>query len=206
MTPLPWKKALILAPHTDDEYGCAGTIARLVEEGGGVFIYTLSGCEDSAPEGFSRNAMRREALAVACAFGCPVDVAYYDVRKFPEQRQAILDSLRKFDRPDVVFCPSPRDVHQDHATVAAEAIRAFKHTTILGYELPQNNVAFENAVYVHLTEAHVEKKIAALAHYASQAHRPYMDPAVIRSLARVRGMQAGTTYAEAFEPIRIHLP
>ena len=39
MIPLPamieaWKRVLVLAPHTDDgEFGCGGTMARLVESG-----------------------------------------------------------------------------------------------------------------------------------------------------------------------------
>src|SRR2546430_15964444 len=38
-----WKRALILAPHTDDgELGCGGTTARLVEAGGGGREVALS--------------------------------------------------------------------------------------------------------------------------------------------------------------------
>ena len=34
---IPMRKALVLAPHTDDgELGCGGTVARLLEEGSEV--------------------------------------------------------------------------------------------------------------------------------------------------------------------------
>src|ERR1700758_4174297 len=63
----------------------------------------------------------------------------FDVRTFPERRQEILEALVALWeewKPDVVFQPSLHDVHQDHRTVAEEGLRAFKRTTILGYEIP----------------------------------------------------------------------
>ena len=36
--------------------------------------------------------------------------------------------------------PSLNDIHQDHATIAQEGLRAFKGCTILGYELIWNNL------------------------------------------------------------------
>ena len=50
---------------------------------------------------------------------------------------------------------------------------------------------------------HLETKVHALAAYESQGFRPYSSPGFIRSLATVRGVQAGATYAEAFEPIQL---
>ena len=50
--------------------------------------------------------------------------------------------LRAEWQPDVVFQPPHHDVHQDHQTIAQEGLRAFKRTTILGYEIPWNNFDF----------------------------------------------------------------
>ena len=42
------KKILILAPHTDDgEFGCGGTIAKLIEAGAEVHYAAFSACEQS---------------------------------------------------------------------------------------------------------------------------------------------------------------
>ena len=42
------KRVLVLAPHTDDaEFGCGGTIAKMVESGSKVFIAAFSACEQS---------------------------------------------------------------------------------------------------------------------------------------------------------------
>ncbi len=114
----------------------------------------------------------------------------------------MLIELRDRLRPDLVLMPSSFDIHQDHRTVYEEGLRAFKHATVLGYELPQNTLGFENTLFVSLDEFSMDQKIAALSEYKSQAHRPYANPDFIRSLARVRGVQGGFEYAEAFEVIR----
>jgi N-acetylglucosamine malate deacetylase 1 len=105
--------------------------------------------------------------------------------------------------PDVVFQPSLHDVHQDHQVIAAEGLRAFKRTTILGYEIPWNNFDFAYQAYVALEEAHIERKIAALAKYASQQHRRYADSEYIRNLARMHGVNVNREFAECFQVYRI---
>ena len=90
----------------------------------------------------------------------------FDVRTFPERRQDILEllvGLWEEWQPDVVFQPSHHDVHQDHQTIAQEGLRAFKRTTILGYEIPWNNFEFSYGCYVALERRHVERKVAAVA-------------------------------------------
>nr|WP_287420960.1 hypothetical protein [Candidatus Brachybacter algidus] len=110
--------------------------------------------------------------------------------------------LRKEIDPDIIFIPSPRDIHQDHSTVANEAIRAFKTKTIYGYELIWNNIDFKTNAFIVLQERHVAKKIEALNAYQTQAGKDYLNPDFIRSLAVVRGTQIGKPFAEAFELIR----
>ena len=90
----------------------------------------------------------------------------FDVRTFPERRQDILEQLVELWeelRPDAVFQPSHHDVHQDHQTIAQEGLRAFKRTTVLGYEIPWNNFDFAYGAYIALEQRHLEKKMAALA-------------------------------------------
>ena len=48
----------------------------------------------------------------------------------------------------------------------------------------------------------MKRKINALKEYKSQAKKNYFNPDFIRSLAKTRGIQFGTTYAECFEVIR----
>ena len=52
--------------------------------------------------------------------------------------------------------PTIGDIHQDHHTIAAEGLRAFKRTTILGYEIPWNQFRFAKQAYVVLEERHLD--------------------------------------------------
>jgi LmbE family N-acetylglucosaminyl deacetylase len=204
-----WKRALVLAPHTDaGEFGCGGTMARLVEEGAEVRYVAFSIATRSLPEGFAPDTLRHEVAAATAELGIPAEaltVHDFDVRTFPDHRQEILELLIALWHewePDVVFQPSLHDIHQDHQTVATEGIRAFKRTTILGYEIPWNNLDFAYQAYLALEQRHIERKSAALARYASQQHRRYADPEYVWSLARTHGINVNRDFAEVFQVYR----
>jgi LmbE family N-acetylglucosaminyl deacetylase len=204
------KSILILSPHTDDaELGCGGTIKLLLEQKNQVHIAAFSACRHSVLAGFPEDVLIQEIKASTRELGIPVDNLHlfdYDVRTFNFHRQEILDdilNLRNKIKPDVVFVPSVNDIHQDHYTIAQEAVRAFKFSTLLCYELPWNNFEFKTTLFYSLEQKHVDAKMRALACYKSQAHRPYMKPDFIQSLAKVRGVQVGLPLAEVFEVVRM---
>lgn len=203
------KRVLVLAPHTDDEFGCAGTISRFVRSGADVRYIAFSRCEESVPAGFPASTLEVECRACLGELGLGpdrVDVLGFRVRHFPSVRQDILEHLVKYARqwrPEIVLLPSSFDTHQDHATVFAEGFRAFKHSTLLGYEMPQNLIAFSNSAFVALEDADISLKLRSLACYKSQEFRPYSTEEFIKGLACVRGVQCDARYAEAFEVIRL---
>jgi len=205
-----WRRALVLAPHTDDgEFGCGGTMTRLVDAGCEVRYHAFSIATRSLPPGFPPDTLAHEVRAATTELGIPerqLTVHDFDVRTFPDRRQDILELLvALWDewQPDVVFQPSLHDIHQDHQTIAQEGLRAFKRTTILGYEIPWNNFDFSYQWYVSLDEHHVERKIAALEHYASQRHRRYANQEYVRNLARMHGTNVNREYAEVFQIYRV---
>lgn len=204
------KRVLVLAPHTDDgELGCGATIAKLIESGSEVYYAAFSTADESVPKGFPSNQLEVEVKAATKKLGIKKEnlfVYKYHVRKLNYVRQEILETLIKLRaevKPEVVFLPSSKDIHQDHVTVTNEGIRAFKFCTILGYELIWNNLSFNTDCFITLKEKHVKKKIKALKAYKTQAGKAYMDPDFIRSLAKVRGTQIGVDFAETFEVIRL---
>ncbi|MDQ3874527.1 MAG: PIG-L family deacetylase [Actinomycetota bacterium] len=208
-----WRRVLVLAPHTDDgELGCGGTMARLVEAGVEVRYVAFSIATRSLPPGFPPDTLAREVREATAVLGVGEErltVHDFEVRTFPEHRQEILELLIElWDelKPDAVLQPSLKDIHQDHQVVAAEGLRAFKRTTVLGYEIPWNNFNFDNQAYVGLERPHLERKIAALAKYASQQHRKYADPEYVWNLARTNGINVGREYAEVFEVYRVVVP
>jgi len=205
-----WRRVLVLAPHTDDgEFGCGGTMARLVEAGTEVRYVAFSIATKSLPEGFPPDTLAREVREATAEIGIPqeaLDVHDFEVRTFPEHRQEILEvliGLWEEWHPDAVLQPSLSDIHQDHQVVAAEGLRAFKRTTVLGYEIPWNTLNFNYQAYVSLERHHVERKVTALARYESQQHRNYANPEYIWNLARTRGINVGREFAEAFEVYRV---
>ena len=204
-----FKKVLVLAPHTDDgELGCGGTIARLVDLGAEVHYAAFSTAEASVPPGFPKDILRREVMEATGTLGIRQDFVHifgFEVRKLNYVRQEILEQLvrlRSVLEPDLVLTPSLNDIHQDHATVSTEAIRAFKFRSVWGYELIWNNLTFSTTAFVRLERQHVDRKISALSRYTSQAGRDYMSPDFHMALARTRGVQIGASYAESFEIIR----
>jgi LmbE family N-acetylglucosaminyl deacetylase len=204
------RRVLVLAPHTDDgEFGCGATMARLVDDGADVRYVAFSIATRSLPEGFAPDTLAREVREATAELGIPeanLTVHDFDVRTFPERRQEILELLIALWNewaPDLVFQPSLHDVHQDHQTVAAEGLRAFKRTTILGYEIPWNNFDFAYQAYFALEARHLERKVAALAKYASQQHRRYANPDYAWNLARTHGINVNREYAEVFQVYRV---
>jgi LmbE family N-acetylglucosaminyl deacetylase len=207
---IEWERVLVLAPHTDDgEFGCGGTMVRLVEAGVDVRYVAFSIATKSLPEGFAPDTLAREVKEATAEIGIPADnltVHNFPVRTFPERRQDILELLiEEWEqwKPDAVFQPSLHDVHQDHQVIAAEGLRAFKRTTVLGYEIPWNNFDFSYQAYFALNEAQIERKVSALAKYASQQHRRYSDSEYIRNVARTHGINVNREYAEVFQVYRV---
>ncbi|MFX0168065.1 MAG: PIG-L deacetylase family protein [Candidatus Hodarchaeota archaeon] len=196
-----FKNVLVLSPHTDDgELGAGGTIARLVENGSYVTYYAFS-----APKVRLKNECKKSLAVLGVS-----DFKIFDiqVRIFPKLRQEILDILYAFNQEteiDLVLTPSTNDLHQDHQTVTNEALRIFKDSTILGYELPWNLIVFRESCFIPLQDHHVEKKIQALWNYQSQIEtkKQYFNKEYLESLMRSRGLKINRAYAEAFEAIKV---
>lgn len=194
------KTVLVLAPHLDDgELGAGGLIARLAREGAEVHYVGFS---------FSRNtALWSEHERAARCLGIDPGVVYdFPTRRFQSHRQEILDRIitirNEFD-PDTVLLPATNHTHQDHHVVTAEAIRAFRKVTLLGYEVTVGARGPLNvACFMPLLLQDVEVKVKAVACFQSLANRVYMTEEAVLSIVQMRGLQINTQYAEAFEVLR----
>lgn len=207
-----FKDVLVLAPHTDDgELGAGGTISKLIESGACVTYVAFSTAEQSLPDGLPKNTLSIEVKAATKVLGIEPKNLYilnYEVRRLNYFRQELLEdliSLRNQNSFDLILTPSTYDVHQDHAVVTQEAVRAFKNNTILGYELVWNNLQSTSECISILEKKHIKNKIESLKKYQSQSTRNYLSLEFIFALAKVRGTQIGVSYGEAFEVIRLIL-
>ena len=113
-----FEKILVIAPHTDDgEFGCGGSIAKFVEEGRSVFYVAFSTAEESVPHGMPKNILEIEVREATRILGIPegnLIIYKFQVRRLNYHRQEILEELIKIKRdinPDVLFLPSPHDLH-----------------------------------------------------------------------------------------------
>jgi len=208
-------KILFLGAHIDDiDIGCGGSMIRFIKEGNEVYYAAFSIAEDSLPAGLSKDTLIKEVKVAAKIIGIKPENLFifkYPVRKFPQYRQEILEDLVKLNekiKPELTFLPAVDDLHQDHAVIAIEGIRAFRYSSILSYEIPANNISFTASAFITLEEWHVEKKMKAVKCYKSQElrrkslGRKPIDLGRIKALAQVRGNQIRVDYAEAFDIVR----
>ena len=113
-----------------------------------------------------------------------------------EQLAATLQGIR----PDLVLVPSRDDAHQDHRLLAELAWQLCRGSTIWEYEIPKwdGDLGRPNT-YVPITPEILQAKVHLLhRHYSSQHDKPWYDEQVFRGLARLRGMECGSEFAEAF--------
>ena len=197
------KRILLIGAHGDDEVASAGFLSKFLRRGHEVFvvIFSFGNIADIAVPEFD---------ACLKVLGIEKENSFkyqYPIRHFPEYRQPILEelvALRKEIKPHVVLVPNSMDIHQDHHVVFSESRRAFDKCTILGYESPKHLLSVNNICYVRLNTEDCKKKIACMDCYKSQAFRMNGGCAAFwEPLAKLRGIQAGCKYAEAFEVIRM---
>lgn len=198
------KKVIAIAPHVDDvELGAGATIYRLAKTNE-VWYVGLS-----VPPLVTADVFMEEFHASSCALGLSPErtiLKSFDPRNLFDSRGDILQlfyDLYKDLRPDLVFIPNSQDIHQSHEVVYAEARRAFKFTTMLGYELPWNSMDFSMDVFITLTKEEVDAKVAAINAFTTQKNRLFFSNDIVADLARVRGKQIGREYAECFELVRL---
>ena len=107
-----FRNVLVLAPHTDDgEFGCGGTMARLIEGGAQVTYAAFSTAARSVPPDFPRDILKTEVRQATQILG--IDEAHllvydFEVRTFPTVRQDILEELivlQQRSSPTASSCP-----------------------------------------------------------------------------------------------------
>lgn len=213
------ERVLFVGAHCDDiELFAGGLLAELCLGGlgaghrVGVLVFSdHRGVVDDARAHAAREEMRANLalLGRLAAEGGRAPVDHTELLlpacrgAFEAERGAIyaaLESLR--DRYDLVVTHAPTDSNQDHAQVAAEAMRVFKaHASLLGGEFPSNDLGdFRAQLFVPISPRALDAKVRMIGAYASQRFggRPYFDEGAIRGLARMRGGQIREEAAEAF--------
>lgn len=198
-------RVLFIGAHPDDiELGCGALIAHILPQTE-VLCVTLSDNQKN-PDLPNLPAEHYRSMA---ALGVPkksVILRDFETRRFPERRQEILEymiQLNRSFRPEIVFVHTKADIHQDHGTITEEGLRAFRGTTVLGYDVLRSSYGFFPNFLVEVSEQAVERKIAALAEYKTYHSRYYFDPSITRSTMIRHGALAERPFAEGFDILRV---
>ena len=195
-------RVVALGAHADDlEIGAGGTVVRLLSERPHTHVWwtVLSGSPERAAE-----ARAAAADLLAGAAEAHVHAASFDDGLFPQRAEAIRAWVRETlgaVQPHLVLTHRLADAHQDHRAVAELSWQTFRGATVAAYEIPkwEGDGGRPNA-YVALDDATAARKLDALArHFPSQAGKGWYDRETFAGLLRLRGVEAGVRFAEAFE-------
>ena len=199
------KSLLFLGAHPDDiELGCGALIAEIAGVTD-IHCYTFSDNQQN-PE---LKDLVAEYAASMQALGLKdgqFELGSFQTRRFPEHRQEVLEqmlALRRQYQPQIVFVHTAKDVHQDHGTLTQEAIRAFRGTTVLGYDVLRSSYGFFPDFLVEVSGQAVENKLLALSQYKTYSNKYYFSSEILRATAIRHGALAERPFAEGFDLIRM---
>ncbi|MGH9819635.1 MAG: PIG-L deacetylase family protein [Pyrinomonadaceae bacterium] len=218
------KKALVIAPHPDDEtLGVGGTIRRLADSGYEVSVLTVAAHMPPLYSNETHETTVSEARAAQKVLGVHkgifLDNPAVLLGDIPlhEFNSTILDNVKNV-APDVLLVPY-YDRHVDHrlvfdaCMVAArpvgpgkdiKLVAAFETISETHWNAPHIEPNFTPNFFVDIT-AQIDKKLEAMSCFKSQLHE-FPGPRSIealKALALFRGSQAGYGYAEALHIIRM---
>lgn len=198
---------LALGAHPDDiEIACGGTLLRLAAS-----VPDLTAEFVLATGNEERLAEARQAAELFLP-GCAVSVTSAGLPdgRLPahwDEAKEFLETAAQRISPDLILAPSSHDAHQDHRTVAELATTVWRDHLVLGYEIPKwDGDLGQPTLYVPLEEDHLQEKLTRLAKaYPSQSGRDWFDDEVFTGLARLRGVECRSRYAEAFSTTKATL-
>ena len=219
------KRVLAFFAHPDDEtLGMGGTLARLHREGAEVYVaiaatgaYARRSHKDEATLASEHQSLNQDAKIALALLGIPENHQFFGEFTDNEMdKHSLLELIHWLEKimeeakPDLLFTHHERCTNVDHqycfnAAVVATRPFADKQISLITSEIPSSTgylrpTKWEPNFYVELTEADVDKKIAAMESYKQEARKdPHpRSPEALKALAKVRGSESGYMWAEAF--------
>jgi LmbE family N-acetylglucosaminyl deacetylase len=190
------RRVVLFGAHPDDiEIGAGGLLLSLPPDIE-VHYVLLSGTPDR----------QAEARAAAAAFlpGARITFELHDLPdgRGPAHWDRAKDAVQAAAAggADLVVAPARDDAHQDPRLLAELVPTAFRDAVVLHYEIPKwdGDLGRRN-VYVPLPDERARRKVELLhANFPSQKDRDWWDDEVFLGLARLRGMECRSRYAEAY--------
>ncbi len=213
-------KVLVIAPHPDDEtLGAGGTLLKHKMHKDKVYWLIATSMKEEG--GYNKRKIinrEKEVTAVARSYDfdeiCRLNLATTKVDKV-----SISDIIEKMSiffkkiRPNIIYIPFYKDVHSDHRIIfdaAQSCIKTFRCpyiSKVLMMEI-QSETEFAPSIkdssfipnyFVDITD-YLRDKIKIMRIYKSQLGLHPFPRSIkgIKSLAAIRGVQAGCKFAEGF--------
>ena len=192
---------LCLGAHADDiEIGAGGTILQLLRDyPEASFHWVVFGAVGEREQ----EARRSAACFLEKARARNVVIQGYADGLFPYHGQAIkqaFETLKGELKPDLILTHSAHDAHQDHRLINELTWNTFRRHAILEFEIPKydGDLGRPN-LYVPLSAEICRRKIQYLkSAFATQAGKHWFTDDTFWAMLRLRGVECGEPYAEAY--------
>jgi LmbE family N-acetylglucosaminyl deacetylase len=201
------KTYLFTGAHIDDiEIGAAGLLTKSLTAGIHCYVLVFSDCEEQlGNEGITEEFEKSmKILGVEKANSILYPLPNTKLPSNSEKIRNILESIKRSLQPDLIVTHSIKTLHQDHLTVVENCRRVYRYTSIICYEDLKSTPIFNPNLYVQLNSEELYKKLEAIDIYKTQKRRTYYSVENIKIIAKKRGIDSGTTFAEAYEILRIY--
>lgn len=199
MRAIPAKRVLVLAPHPDDEvFGCGGAIAAHLQQDAVVQVVILT--EGDLHGDPSVRAKESAAAAALLGYGTPEFWLEKDRCLIADEPlvDRLTDKLRS-TQADLIYAPSPWEIHPDHRQTCLLAMEAVKRVEspcrIAFYEI---GAPLRPNLLLDITPYRAVKE-QAMACFASQMqHQAYGEHIAALNRYRTYTLPADIKAAEAF--------
>ncbi len=221
-------KVLIIAAHPDDDIlGCGGFMSRYkgLYEIKVLFVAEGSTCRFNEPNSDKarKEVLERKKMGINALNSLGVNE--YKFNNFPcgrldqvpliEINKLIEDEIKVF-KPKIVLTHSDVDSNKDHHKVLDSTIIATRPGSgveqVMSYEVLSSTEwgfkkSFNPNFFLKLDKKNIKDKVKAFSFYKSEIKdSPYpRSKTAIQTLAKMRGVQSGNEYAEAYNLIRFNL-
>ena len=214
------KKIVVIAPHPDDEtLGCGGVISKYLRENNKVYWIIVSKPKKLLKD--SKTYIKEiEKIKKHYKFTNLIKLNFPATQLDKMPKSKIIKKLKKvFTKisPNYVFLPFENDAHSDHKIVneaSMSALKWFRQKSIekiLIYEvLSETNFNFKDEkeqyfkpnLYIDISKDFKSKYTAMKIYKSELSKHPFpRNLRVVKSLALIRGSEAGFKFAEAFKLI-----
>ena len=211
------KNILAIGAHPDDlEFGCFGTLKKFIDQGKNVTLVVMTASDvthsQTGKATRSKEQSIKEAFAAAEVIGADLILLPFQDGEVPFNKQSVhyIEQLLSERNIDTVFTHWAGDTHQDHINTLEATLAASRMiNNVFCYEqvpLPRVCTTYPVAnFYVDITDT-ISYKIEASKKHDSQIQK-YLNQGIdlidnLETLAKFRGIQIETKYAEAFNVLK----